>query len=216
MTPAEARDQALRILRVLCGEAWTAPAVRVIDRYPAIPSGRVVLTGLPVVTIHSVGLRVPFGASRTLTPAVEWEKSGACLIRVRKDLVGQMGQTGAFLVGGVVGNSACVPELQVEVDYTYGSALAPQAALDAADILAEEIVKACSCDDSCRLPSRVTSVTRQGVSWTLLDPEDLLVQGRTGIYEVDMLIHSLNPAKAKARAGVFSAAHPPAERILQP
>jgi hypothetical protein len=216
MTPQEARDQALAMLRVLCGEAWTSPPVRVIDRYPALPSGRVVLTGLPVNMVHAVRLRVPFGASRDLAPLVEWEKSGSCLIRIRPDLVAQSRAIGPTLVEGAVSNLGCSSGLQVEVEYTYGNSTPPKIALDAAEVLSQELIKACDCDDSCRLPSRVTSVSRQGVSWTLIDPEDLLKDGRIGIYEIDLALHALNPSRAKARAGVRSANHPPAERILVP
>ena len=38
---------------------------------------------------------------------------------------------------------------------------------------------------ACSLPERVTSVTRQGVSWTLLDPQDFLAQGMTGVARLD-------------------------------
>lgn len=40
----------------------------------------------------------------------------------------------------------------------------------------------------CRLPKRVTSMVRQGVSIAVLDPLDLFEQGRTGIPEVDLFL----------------------------
>lgn len=47
-------------------------------------------------------------------------------------------------------------------------------------------------DGRCRLPRRVTSVTRQGVTMALLDPLTLFDDGKTGIAEVDMWIASVN------------------------
>lgn len=44
---------------------------------------------------------------------------------------------------------------------------------------------------SCSLPERVTSVNRQGVSWTILDPLDFLDKGLTGIGSVDQWISAV-------------------------
>jgi hypothetical protein len=73
----------------------------------------------------------------------------------------------------------------------------------AARILATEFIKLWSGDD-CALPQRVTSVTRQGVSYTILDSQDFLDDMRTGIYSIDLFLKSVNPDKARARARVFS------------
>lgn len=40
-------------------------------------------------------------------------------------------------------------------------------------------------DKSCSLPERVTSVSRQGVSWTMLDPMDFLDKRLTGVGRLD-------------------------------
>jgi len=50
--------------------------------------------------------------------------------------------------------------------------------------LAQEYVKA-SLGQACALPERVTSINRQGVSWTVLDPQDFLQDGLTGIGPID-------------------------------
>lgn len=44
----------------------------------------------------------------------------------------------------------------------------------------------------CALPDRITSVQRQGVSWTLLDPMDFLDRNLTGIGPVDQWITAVN------------------------
>ena len=74
----------------------------------------------------------------------------------------------------------------------------------AVDVLANELLLADSNSPDCRIPERVQSVSRQGVSWTMIDPQDFLDKGRTGIYEVDMLIRAVNPSGAKRRVRVFS------------
>lgn len=91
----------------------------------------------------------------------------------------------------------------VEVTYTYGTP-PPTAGKAAARILAIELVKLYEGDDSCALPQRVTSISRQGVSYTLLDSQDFIDELRTGIYAIDLFLKTANPDRARARARVFS------------
>jgi hypothetical protein len=107
-----------------------------------------------------------------------------------------------------------IPQLRhkfVYVTYTYGSQ-PPQAIQRAMDVLAVEIQKAIDGDNTCKLPSRVTSATRQGITFTLLDPQTFLDEGKTGIYEVDLALITYNPSGAKQRARVWGPAHRPARR----
>lgn len=97
--------------------------------------------------------------------------------------------------------SPCTQDL--EVTYSAGS-LVPEAGLRAARVLGDELLKARTSPGSCQLPDRVTSVARQGVSYTILDSQDFLEQGRTGLYEVDLFLRAANPDKARKRAKVFS------------
>lgn len=78
----------------------------------------------------------------------------------------------------------------------------PQAGRDAARVLANEMLKARGGFDECRLPERVTNVSRQGLSYTILDPQDFLDNGRTGLYEVDLFLKSVNPDRARSRPRV--------------
>ena len=100
----------------------------------------------------------------------------------------------------------------VEVTYTYGTP-PPTAGQNAARILATELVKLYTGDDTCALPQRVTSVARQGVSYTILDTQDFIDELRTGLYAVDLFLKSTNPDKARARSRVFSPDVPKARRI---
>lgn len=71
----------------------------------------------------------------------------------------------------------------VRVHYKTSNNLPPGADL-AALRLAEEYLLAYQ-GKECGLPERVTSVSRQGASWTILDPLDFLQDGLTGIGSVD-------------------------------
>ena len=100
----------------------------------------------------------------------------------------------------------------VEVTYTYGTP-PPTAGKNAARMLAIELVKLYEGDDTCALPQRVTSISRQGISYTVLDNQDFIDDLRTGLYSVDLFLKTTNPDKARARARVFSPDVPKARRI---
>ena len=100
----------------------------------------------------------------------------------------------------------------IEVTYSYGSP-APALGRAAARVLATEFVKLWN-GDECDLPSRVTSVARQGVSYTILDNQDFIDELRTGLYVVDLFLKSSNPDKARAKARVFSPDVPRARRHI--
>lgn len=70
--------------------------------------------------------------------------------------------------------------------------------------LACELQKACDGDSTCELPSRVTSVARQGVTLAILDPQDFLDGGRTGLYEVDLFLKAANPNGLARRASAWT------------
>lgn len=104
------------------------------------------------------------------------------------------------------------PCSNLQVTYT-GGARVPAAGVRAARILGNELLKARCGDDSCALPDRVTSISRQGVTFTVLDPQDFLKEGRTGLYEVDLFLGATNPDGARKRSRVFSPDLPRASRV---
>ena len=71
----------------------------------------------------------------------------------------------------------------------------------AAGVLACEYAKACT-GGKCRLPSSVTSVVRQGVTFNM--DEGMWSNGLVGIREVDAYILSVNPNKHKVPPMVWS------------
>lgn len=99
----------------------------------------------------------------------------------------------------------------IEVTYTYGSP-PPVAGQMAAKALAKQFLLAWTDDEDCTLPDRVTSVSRQGVSFTILDSQDFLQDLRTGVYLVDLFLKTSNPDKARSRARVFSPDKPRGRR----
>ena len=98
---------------------------------------------------------------------------------------------------------ALIVPADIEITYTYGT---PPPALGkmAARRVAMEFVKLWEGDSDCALPQRVTSVTRQGVTYTVLDSQDFLEEMRLGIYEVDLFLKTANPNRAQKRSKVFS------------
>lgn len=91
----------------------------------------------------------------------------------------------------------------VLVSYTYG-AVPPALGRQAARALADQLLLATTDPRACELPDRVTTISREGMSVTLLDPQDFLDNGRTGIYIVDLFLKTVNPGKARKPARVFS------------
>ena len=105
---------------------------------------------------------------------------------------------------------------RLTVSYTYG-ALPPSSGVQACRVLANELVKAyCGDAAGCALPKRVTTITRQGMSMTLLDPQTFLKEGRTGVYEIDLFLRAVNPYGATKPARVFSPDRPRARRRSSP
>jgi hypothetical protein len=88
------------------------------------------------------------------------------------------------------------------ITFTHGVPLddmAPQAAGE----LACEFVKS-RIGGKCRLPERVQTITRQSVTWTLLDPQQFLTEGRTGLYFVDLWLAAVNPTAQPEESHVWS------------
>lgn len=92
-----------------------------------------------------------------------------------------------------------------EITYLYGRT-PPVGGRNAVVELAVELARASSTspDRPCRLPQRLTSVTRQGISWAALDPLDFLEKGLTGISSIDAWTRSVNPHGRPAAGSVWS------------
>jgi len=100
------------------------------------------------------------------------------------------------------------------VEYVHGKSV-PYGGRVAVGILATELRKAVCDDESCALPRRVQTVTRQGVSVAFIDPMTFLNDGLTGLYEVDLWILSVNPGRLKRRARVHRVDDPRRNRATR-
>lgn len=87
------------------------------------------------------------------------------------------------------------------VEFFYGQA-PPAAGQRAATALACELVKG-YLGQPCQLPGRATSVSRQGITVTMLNTE-ALEQGHTGIYEVDLFLETYNPSNLRGATTIWS------------
>ena len=106
---------------------------------------------------------------------------------------------------------ALIVPADIEISYSYG-APPPTMGKMAARRVAIEFIKLWTGDSDCALPQRVTSVTRQGVTYTVLDSQDFLQEMRMGIYEIDLFLKTVNPDQARRRSKVFSPDIPRARR----
>jgi hypothetical protein len=91
-----------------------------------------------------------------------------------------------------------------EVSYNYGSA-PPIGGVRAAATLGCQLALACTpaTAGDCRLPKRITTVTRAGVTMALLDPLTVFKDGLTGLSDVDLWISSVRYGQKSRKASVF-------------
>jgi hypothetical protein len=99
-----------------------------------------------------------------------------------------------------------------EVTVDYGLSV-PRLLTRAARALACQFVNACCGGDGCKLPERVTSIVRVGVTQEIASVVDLLEKGRTGVYEVDLAIKVFNPSNLQSPSFVWSPDRPGGRRI---
>lgn len=144
----------------------------------ASPSSRLHLRGTPVVKVHTVRNRV----GQVIDPSKYYLVDHSVL------------QAYPGVAWG---------PCDLEITYSYGTE-PPAMGKMAARTLAIELAKLWNNEDDCALPQRVTSISRQGISYTLLDNQDFLQEMRTGLYAIDLFLKSTNPDKARAKARVFS------------
>ena len=91
------------------------------------------------------------------------------------------------------------------VTYEYGEDVDAMGLVAAGELACEFLKAIVSGSGACRLPQRVQSLSRQGVSVTLLDPQDFLADGRTGLPLADLWLASVNPGSLSSRPVVLNA-----------
>lgn len=90
-----------------------------------------------------------------------------------------------------------------EITYTFGEP-PPSGGQRAAIELGVELAKDQLGMDDCRLPVRTVSVTRQGISMSMVDPFDFLEKGKTGLPGVDLWLSAVNPQASPQASTVWS------------
>lgn len=83
------------------------------------------------------------------------------------------------------------------VTYTRGVPV-PEGVGALVGILTKEFLDACG-GGKCRLPRRVQSMTRNNVSYQMVDPTDIYRSGKTGIPEIDIWLAAVNPTALQQR-----------------
>jgi hypothetical protein len=139
-----------------------------------------------------VHLPGPVGEVLTVTVAgvtldeTAWKLEGDRLYRVdganwpRQDMNSPSGSAGTW-----------------EVTYTRGVPV-PEGVGTLVGILTKEFLDACG-GGKCRLPRRVQSMTRNNVSYQMVDPTDIYRSGKTGIPEIDIWLAAVNPTALQQR-----------------
>jgi len=90
-----------------------------------------------------------------------------------------------------------------DVTYEFGEP-PPEGGVQAVVALATQLMYDLLGDSKCRLPARVTSITRQGISMAVIDPMEMLPNGKTGFYLVDLWLASVNPLNRPQRGTFWS------------
>lgn len=208
--PGDELVVANRVMYELLGRRWVWPPVQAVEEHKT-NQRKIHLNGRPVRVVDSVTVDGAEIIDFRLLNNSTIELPARCGDGVWLDVGWSWTGYGPPPTNWVNGDTG-YGRRTVVVDYTYG-AEPPNGVENAIAILAEELAKAFEGNfDDCRLPSRVTDVSSRGISMTLLDPQDFLEDGLTGIPEVDLMIRVHNPSKAKARARVFSPDYRPGLR----
>jgi hypothetical protein len=97
------------------------------------------------------------------------------------------------------------------ISLTVGRPL-PADAASVAYELAVELAKAIA-GKPCRLPERVTQVSRQGATFLLTDPMEIIDKGGVGLLRVDRWIGSVNPSRQSMPTQVWIPGDDPAEQF---
>jgi hypothetical protein len=108
-----------------------------------------------------------------------------------------------------------VRSVRIRVTYQFGSTITASARRAVLWFAHQLWLETNGCQDcgECQLPERTTSVQREGISYTLLNPQDYLRDGKTGLPSVDLYLASVNPRRASRPSAVFTPDSPPPENV---
>jgi len=170
------------------------PAGTAIEQFTGgIRPARLRLQMQPVRLVQTVSRR---GADGTLAPTTEqwfpW--------------TGGIQFAAPRLYGGV-GLCSDLGPWHYEVRYRFGSTITAGAREAVLELAHQFWLASSRCEDcdECALPDNVTSVTREGLTYSMDTPSPLVGgYDKTGLLEVDRWVGSVNPRSALAPAGVYT------------
>lgn len=175
----QAAISATHALWMLSGQRFHGPQCWIEDYRTIQGYCNIQLRQWPVAEVVAIS-RVDLCAGTVGATGVGDVVSGACYLGGGEiSVCGGCSSTSFGFVGCGCSTNGSI----VRVHYTTANNL-PAGADLAAMRLAEEYLLAYQ-GKECSLPERVTSVSRQGASWTILDPQDFLSDGLTGIGPID-------------------------------
>lgn len=90
-----------------------------------------------------------------------------------------------------------------EVEFNYGIEAPSILERATRNLACELLTQSCGIGE-CKLPERVSSISRRGISMEVASSMDLLRDGLTGIYSVDLAIKALNPSKLQSPSFLWS------------
>jgi hypothetical protein len=67
--------------------------------------------------------------------------------------------------------------------------------------------------EECELPARTMTINREGIQYAMMDPQDFLARGKTGIPSIDLWLAATNPRRALRPARVITPDSPAASGL---
>lgn len=202
---ADSLAVATRVMLHLIGNRWTWPPRQVLEEYD-VPStvSSINCSGRPVSAVLAV-------TDRTGNTNYQFELSDGFRLRLPELDYSNYGYRFNYPTYDSQGGYYRRGQYNhyVRVSYIYGCR-PPLDVQKAIDQFANELDLAGSA--SCQLPQRVQSLSREGISWTILDPQQFLEGGKLGLYYPDLIISSYG-GRVRARARVWSPEHRPPRRL---
>jgi len=180
---AQAAEEATWLLWMLTGSRFTSKYQARRDLYRSRPGvTKFRLAHGPVERVYGLDRVDP--ADDSVTEITSWVDLRGGLIRLSSNTFASDFRRNIF-------PGVCTQDdTLIQVEYLIKPNL-PAGAERVTKKLATEFYKSLQ-GGTCALPDRITTVTRQGLSWTILDPQDFLQRGLTGMGPVDQWISGAN------------------------
>lgn len=166
----------------------------------AVPLLRLTPAYRPVTEIHSIAT---VGADCTADVDISDQ---FCLIG---NDIKRVANSQAATRNAVLCNFCSQTHDHIRLSYSFGSTVG-RSAVRAVTTFARQLWLADHPESGeCMLPERITSLNREGLSYSFIDPMTFLDQGRTGIPTVDTFLAAVNSPKAKVPSAVYIPEAPP-------